>query len=68
MADDDRINRDVIARALQRRGAEVTLASDGAQVVASLRELGASVQTGRFGADMAVRLTNDGPFTILLET
>lgn len=38
------------------------------QVVASLRELGASVQTGRFGADMAVRLTNDGPFTILLET
>lgn len=38
------------------------------QVVAALRDLGARVQTGRFGADMAVRLTNDGPFTILLET
>ncbi|MBU6244241.1 MAG: D-tyrosyl-tRNA(Tyr) deacylase [Actinomycetales bacterium] len=38
------------------------------QVVASLRDLGAQVHTGRFGADMAVRLTNDGPFTILLET
>lgn len=38
------------------------------QVVAALRDLGAQVQTGRFGADMAVRITNDGPFTILLET
>jgi D-tyrosyl-tRNA(Tyr) deacylase len=25
------------------------------------------VQTGRFGADMQVSLTNDGPFTIMLE-
>jgi D-tyrosyl-tRNA(Tyr) deacylase len=25
------------------------------------------VQTGEFGADMKVRLTNDGPFTILLD-
>ena len=36
-------------------------------VVSSLRELGARVQTGVFGADMKVTLTNDGPFTILLE-
>jgi len=36
-------------------------------VVSSLRELGAGVQTGIFGADMKVTLTNDGPFTILLE-
>ena len=35
--------------------------------VASLREVGAEVQTGIFGADMAVALTNDGPFTLLLE-
>jgi len=32
-----------------------------------LRALGARVATGRFGADMQVELTNDGPVTILLE-
>ena len=36
-------------------------------VVSSLRELGASVQTGVFGADMKVSLVNDGPVTIILE-
>ncbi|CAM5358155.1 D-tyrosyl-tRNA(Tyr) deacylase [Streptomyces sp. ADI98-12] len=36
-------------------------------VVARLRELGATVATGRFGAKMRVGLTNDGPFTVLLE-
>jgi len=36
-------------------------------VVAALRELGATVATGRFGADMQVELTNDGPVTLLLE-
>ncbi|HEY7010500.1 MAG TPA: D-aminoacyl-tRNA deacylase [Jatrophihabitantaceae bacterium] len=35
-------------------------------VVAELRRLGASVSTGRFGADMAVELINDGPVTVLL--
>jgi D-tyrosyl-tRNA(Tyr) deacylase len=34
---------------------------------AALRELGAHVETGVFGADMQVSLTNDGPFTLLLE-
>ncbi len=34
---------------------------------AALRELGAEVSTGVFGADMAVELVNDGPVTILLE-
>ncbi|HID00073.1 MAG TPA: D-tyrosyl-tRNA(Tyr) deacylase, partial [Piscirickettsiaceae bacterium] len=29
-----------------------------------LREQGTSVETGRFGADMQVTLTNDGPVTI----
>ena len=34
-----------------------------------LRRMGVSdVQTGRFGADMKVRLLNDGPVTILLDT
>jgi len=36
-------------------------------VVDGLRALGASVETGRFGADMAVELVNDGPVTLMLE-
>ncbi|MFE0044670.1 D-aminoacyl-tRNA deacylase [Streptomyces albireticuli] len=36
-------------------------------VVAELRALGAQVETGRFGADMKVSLTNNGPFTVLIE-
>ena len=32
-----------------------------------LRALGAEVATGRFGADMAVALVNDGPVTLVLE-
>ncbi|MCF4122100.1 D-aminoacyl-tRNA deacylase [Antribacter sp. KLBMP9083] len=36
-------------------------------VVAGLRGRGLEVATGRFGADMAVELVNDGPVTILLE-
>jgi D-aminoacyl-tRNA deacylase len=35
--------------------------------VAALRGRGAAVATGRFGADMAVELVNDGPVTLLLE-
>jgi D-tyrosyl-tRNA(Tyr) deacylase len=34
---------------------------------ATLRGLGLEVATGRFGADMAVSLVNDGPVTLLLE-
>ena len=37
------------------------------EVVSALRKLGATVATGVFGADMKVRLVNDGPFTVLLE-
>ena len=37
--------------------------------VACLRDAGvADVQIGEFGADMQVRLLNDGPVTILLDT
>ena len=36
-------------------------------VVAELGELGATVATGRFGADMRVDLVNDGPVTLLVE-
>jgi len=35
---------------------------------AALAGLGVPVATGRFGAEMAVELVNDGPFTILLDT
>ena len=34
----------------------------------ALAALGVPVATGRFGADMAVSLTNDGPVTIWIET
>ncbi len=33
----------------------------------ALRDLGASVATGVFGADMQVELVNDGPVTLILE-
>ena len=36
-------------------------------VVAALRELGAQVQTGVFGAHMMVSLVNDGPVTLILD-
>jgi D-tyrosyl-tRNA(Tyr) deacylase len=39
-----------------------------AEFVAALRELGAPVETGVFGADMQVSLVNDGPVTLLLDT
>lgn len=36
--------------------------------VQALRDLGARVQTGRFGAAMQVELVNDGPFTLVLDS
>lgn len=38
------------------------------RVVTTLEGLGVQVATGRFGAEMAVELVNDGPFTIWLDT
>ena len=37
------------------------------RVYSALRELGIPVQTGVFGARMAVELVNDGPVTIVLD-
>jgi D-tyrosyl-tRNA(Tyr) deacylase len=36
--------------------------------VARLREAGARVETGRFGAMMEVELVNDGPFTLVIDS
>jgi D-tyrosyl-tRNA(Tyr) deacylase len=36
-------------------------------VVARLRELGATVATGRFRTEMLVDIQNDGPVTVMLE-
>ena len=36
-------------------------------VVTELRRRGARVETGRFGATMAVHSVNDGPYTLLME-
>ncbi len=38
------------------------------RLAAALEGLGVTVATGRFGAEMAVELVNDGPFTIWLDT
>jgi D-tyrosyl-tRNA(Tyr) deacylase len=32
------------------------------------QRLGKAIQTGTFGADMQVQLTNDGPVTILIDS
>ena len=37
------------------------------EVVSRLRQLGATVATGRFRTDMAVELVNDGPVTVIVE-
>jgi D-aminoacyl-tRNA deacylase len=37
------------------------------EVVAELRRLGASVETGRFRTDMQVELVNEGPITVMIE-
>ncbi|MEK8171990.1 D-aminoacyl-tRNA deacylase [Streptomyces sp. M19] len=52
-----------VERGGARRGRRTLVA----EVVARLRALGAHVETGRFGARMRVGLTNDGPFTVLIE-
>lgn len=36
--------------------------------VSRLRDAGAPVETGRFGAEMAVELANDGPFTLVIDS
>jgi D-tyrosyl-tRNA(Tyr) deacylase len=36
--------------------------------VEQLRGRGIEVETGRFGASMAVELLNDGPFTLVLDS
>jgi D-tyrosyl-tRNA(Tyr) deacylase len=38
------------------------------EVCEALRDLGARVEQGSFGADMQVASVNDGPVTVLLET
>ncbi len=37
-------------------------------IKATEKLLGKSIQTGEFGADMKVSLTNDGPVTIIIDT
>ena len=39
-----------------------------ARLIERLRGAGLHVETGRFGAEMAVELVNDGPFTLVLDS
>lgn len=63
-ADTRRGRRPGFTRAATPDHAEACYRSFGS----ALRALGVEVATGRFGAEMAVTLTNDGPFTIWLDT
>jgi len=63
-ADTSRGNRPGFSGAAQPDEAE-TLYLHCAQ---HLRDLGIATETGQFGAEMAVSLTNDGPVTIWLDT
>ena len=37
-------------------------------IIEKCKETGANVQTGEFGAEMKVSFTNEGPFTIMLDS
>ena len=37
------------------------------QVIRALRDLGANVETGKFGADMRISAVCDGPMTVTIE-
>jgi D-tyrosyl-tRNA(Tyr) deacylase len=38
------------------------------ELVRAVRATGVTVETGRFGADMLVSLTNDGPVTVIVDS
>jgi len=68
-------NFTVAADARKGRRPSLDLAADPSlgrerfdQLVAEVRALGVTAETGQFGADMKVSLMNDGPVTFLLDS
>ena len=61
-----RAKDDVLRSSRQRLATRRSRCSSG--MVALLRRKGLTVQTGVFGARMQVRLVNEGPVTILLDS
>ena len=57
-------NRPSFSKAMEPSQAALLIES----VAAKIRGAGIAMQEGRFGADMEVRLKNDGPVTILLDS
>ena len=47
---------------------EVSIPLYEAMIQQLQKDLGASIQTGKFGADMKVALINDGPVTIIIDS
>lgn len=62
-----RRHREGSATVLEPRGARCGGAALIAAFAAALRQLGAHVEAGVFGAHMQVELVNDGPVTVMLE-
>jgi D-tyrosyl-tRNA(Tyr) deacylase len=62
IADTSKGNRPSFSGAARREVAEPLVN----RFCEALRELGVPVETGRFGARMAIELVNDGPVTIVL--
>lgn len=63
-ADTKRGNRPGFSSALRTPEAETLYL----QFAHAMKNLNVSTKTGRFGADMSVALTNDGPVTIWIDT
>lgn len=53
---------------IKASGAGIAVPNYEKFIAATENELGKTVQTGRFGADMKVALVNDGPVTITIDT
>ena len=70
---DGRTNLDIADAGGRRPGFTAAAQPDVAvplldRFVERLRASGIAVETGRFGAEMAVELVNDGPFTLVIDS
>jgi D-aminoacyl-tRNA deacylase len=63
-ADATKGRRPSLSGALDPKAAEIIFN----QLIQAIKGTGTNIQTGQFGADMKINLTNDGPVTFLLDS